>query len=57
MKVSESRSIGRFEVTAELGRGSQGVVYRAHDPRSGRDVAIKTILWPNGITDDQQEAV
>lgn len=36
-------SIGRFEVVAELGRGSQGVVYLAEDPRSGGRVAVKTL--------------
>ena len=35
--------IGRFEVIQELGRGAQGVVYLAHDPRLDRQVAIKTL--------------
>jgi len=35
--------IGRFEVIKELGRGAQGVVYLAHDPRLDRQVAIKTL--------------
>ena len=34
--------IGRFSVTHELGRGSIGVVYLAHDPIIDRDIAIKT---------------
>ncbi len=33
--------IGRFELRGEIGRGGCGVVFRAHDPRLGRDVAIK----------------
>ena len=35
--------IGRFEVIRELGRGAQGVVYLARDPRLDRQVAIKTL--------------
>ena len=35
--------IGRFEVIKELGRGAQGVVYLARDPRLDRKVAIKTL--------------
>ena len=35
--------IDRFQVSKELGRGSQGVVYLASDPRLERQVAIKTL--------------
>ena len=33
--------IGRFQVTAKLGEGAFGVVYRAYDPMLDRDVAVK----------------
>ena len=33
--------IGKYEVIREVGRGSTGTVYLAHDPYYGRDVAIK----------------
>jgi serine/threonine-protein kinase len=36
-------TIGRFTVVGEIGRGANGVVYAAHDPVLGRDLAIKAI--------------
>ena len=38
-----NNKIGRFEIVRELGRGSQSVVYLAHDPHLQREVAIKTL--------------
>lgn len=35
--------IGRYEVKAKLGQGGMAAVYRAHDPRFKRDVAIKVL--------------
>jgi serine/threonine protein kinase len=37
------KTIGRFTVTRELGRGAQGAVYLAFDPKLERQVAIKTL--------------
>ena len=36
------KTLDRFEIIEELGRGSQGIVYLARDPQLERNVAIKT---------------
>jgi serine/threonine protein kinase len=40
------KTIGRYQIANEVGRGGMGVVYLARDPFIDRDVAIKTTLTP-----------
>ncbi|HKU22153.1 MAG TPA: protein kinase [Terriglobales bacterium] len=46
-------SLGPYELLASIGAGGMGEVYRARDPRLGRDVAIK-ILPPQFSADSER---
>jgi Tol biopolymer transport system component len=46
------RRVGSYEVTALIGAGGMGEVYRARDTRLGRDVAIK--LLPRAFAQDPE---
>ena len=45
--------IDRFEIIKVLGRGAQGVVYLARDPRLDRQVAIKTLRAGSSVQNDR----
>src|SRR5438128_6306066 len=43
MALAGGDRLGAYEIISPLGAGGMGEVYRARDPRLGRDVAIKVL--------------
>ena len=44
MALAAGTRLGPYEIRSALGAGGMGEVYRAHDTKLGRDVAVKIIL-------------
>ncbi len=49
------KTLGHYQITAKLGEGGMGEVYKARDQHLDRDVAIK-VLPPGTLHDDAGEA-
>jgi serine/threonine protein kinase/tetratricopeptide (TPR) repeat protein len=48
----ELNKVGKYDITAKIGQGAMGEVYKAHDPILNRFVAIKTMSAAIGSDDE-----
>jgi serine/threonine protein kinase len=52
MPLQPGDKLGPYEIPGPIGASGMGEVYRAHDPRLARHVAIK--ILPTGLAKDPQ---
>src|SRR5581483_527322 len=55
MHLESGSRLGPYEIVGALGAGGMGEVYRARDPRLGREVAIK--ILPHELSNDSDRLV
>lgn len=51
-RASSKRTLGRYEIERELGKGAMGIVYLGRDPKINRVVAIKAIPLAEEFEED-----
>jgi len=61
MAPTSGTDLGPYEILSAIGAGRMGEVYRARDPKAGRDVAIKVLpetfaRYPERVARFQREA-
>ena len=54
MALAAGDRLGRYEIGSPLGSGGMGEVYRAKDPRLGRDVAVKVLPTEFNVDADRR---
>jgi len=55
MALTPGTRLGTYDIVAAIGAGGMGEVYRAHDTKLGRDVALK--ILPESFTHDPDRVV
>jgi serine/threonine protein kinase len=52
LTLASGTRLGPYEILSPIGAGGMGEVYRARDPRLGRDIAIKVL--PAALASDPE---